>query len=152
MSNHLSQEQFEICAFGRSGPSELEHLAGCPQCREEVERFTQGLALFRRVVRELADDSSTVRNVDFRALPAASITIPGWSWRLAAAAALVAAIVIPFFISSPEPAAPVQQEMSADAVMERMNRHLSGIVPEPMQPMLSLISGEQPGGEGDRPQ
>jgi hypothetical protein len=133
MSNHLSQDQFESCVLGRAGRQELEHMNECPECRAEVERFSEGVALFRRAVHDLADDAPMQ--------PAASVN-RGWRWTLAAAgaaAALVAAIVLPFFISRPKPIE------SPDAVMERLNRHLEGTMPEAMEPVMSLISFEQPG-------
>jgi hypothetical protein len=146
MSNHLSQDQFETCVLGQAGPSELEHIRQCPECSAEVERFSKGTALFRRVVQDVPGDSGALKDREFATLPHASAGIPGWSWTLAAAT-LVAAIVLPFFISRPEPIASAPAEMSPEAVMERLNRHLAGTVPEPMEPMLSLISGEQPGNE-----
>jgi hypothetical protein len=144
MSNHLSQDQFETCVFGRAGQSELEHMSQCPECCAEVERFSKGLALFRRAVRDLADDSGALR--DGANLSPESTAIPRLGWTLAAAT-LVAAIVLPFFISRPKPVSNTRAEMSPEAVMERLNRHLTGAVPEPMEPMLSLISAEQPGSE-----
>lgn len=142
MNNHLSQDQFEECVSGKAGPPELEHLSHCAECRAEVERFRSGIALFRRAVQDMAESATVVH---------AARGIPEWSWALAAAA-LVAAIVLPFFISRPKPTANTEAGLSPEAVMERLNRHLAGTVPEPMEPMFSLISVEPPGGEGDRTQ
>jgi hypothetical protein len=139
MSNHLSQDQFESCVLSGAGRPELEHMNECPECRAEVERFSKGMALFRRAVHDLAADAP---------LQPASIVNPGWRWTLAtagAAASLVAAIVLPFFISGPKPIENPRAEMSPDAVMERLNRHLEGTMPEAMEPVMSLISFEQPG-------
>jgi len=57
MTNHLSQDQFETCVLGEAGPSELEHIRQCAECSAEVERFSEGVALFRRAVQDLAGDS-----------------------------------------------------------------------------------------------
>jgi anti-sigma factor RsiW len=134
MSNHLSQDQFESCVLSGAGWPELEHMNECPECRAEVERFSKGMALFRKAVHDLAEEAP---------LQPVSTVNSGWRWTLAtvgAAAALVAAIILPFFISRPE-----HKEMSPDAVMERLNRHLEGTMPEAMEPAMSLISFEQPG-------
>ena len=143
MSKHLSQEQFETSVLGQAGAWELEHTRQCPECSAELERFSEGVALFRRAVHDLAGDSDALKDGEFAASRPTSARIPGWNWTLAATA-IVAAIVLPFFVSLPEPVANAPAEMSPEAVMERLNRHLAGSVPEPMEPMLSLISGEQP--------
>jgi anti-sigma factor RsiW len=150
MSNHLSQERFETCVLREAGPSEMEHLCECPDCRVEVARFSKGLALFRKAVRDLADDPVVLQEIGFTTSAPAAIRIPRWRWTLAtagAAAALVAAIVLPFFLAPPKPITTLPAEVSPEAVMERLNRHLAGTVPEPMEPIMSLISGEQPGSE-----
>jgi hypothetical protein len=151
MNNHLSQDEFERCLEDRSGSSELEHLHECPECSAEVERFTKGLALFRKAIQDLAGDPAAAESADFATWVPASTGIPGWRWAVAAAA-LVAAIVLPFFISSPKPIMNTTLEMSPEAVMDRLKRHLSGTVPEAMEPVMSLISAEQPASEQGRAQ
>lgn len=151
MSNHLSQNQFETCVLGEAGASELEHIRECGECTAELERFSEGVALFRRAVQDIAYDSDALKVEAFGTLPHASAGIPGWSWTLAGAA-LVASLVLPFFISLPQPVATAPAEVSPEAVMERMNRHLSETVPEPLAPMLSLISGQEQGSERSRGQ
>jgi anti-sigma factor RsiW len=119
-------------------------MSECPECRGEVERFSKGLALFRRAVRDLAEDPVTMQEADF-ATPATT-GATRWRWTLAAAG-LIAAIMLPFFITTPGPVAKVPAEMSPEAVMERLNRHLARTLPEPMEPMMSLLSGDDAGGE-----
>jgi hypothetical protein len=149
MSNHLSQDQFEKCILGGTAPSAVEHLSECPECRAEVERFSKALTLFRRAVHDLADEPAGLDTASFtkssRALPG----IPRWRWAVATAT-LAAAIVLSFFIPRPKPIpnAPAEispAELSPEAVMERLNRHLARTVPEAMEPAMSLISVEQPG-------
>ena len=150
MSNHLSQDQFETCVFGRAGQSELQHIGECPECCAEVDRFSKGLALFRRAVRDLAnlaaEPAGLDEKADFTTSSRASPGTPMWRWALAAAT-LSAAIALSFFIPRPKPIPDAPAEISPEAVMERMNRHLAGTVPEAMEPAMSLISGEQPGNE-----
>jgi anti-sigma factor RsiW len=118
----------------------------CPECRAEIERFTKGLALFRRVVRDLVDDPVTLQEADFMTLAPVATGVQRWRWTLAAAG-LVAAILLPFFITFPKSAVKAPAEMSPEVVMERLNRHLARTLPEPMEPMMSLISSEQPASE-----
>jgi anti-sigma-K factor RskA len=146
MSNHLSEDQFEACVLERAGRAELEHLNECAECRAEFERFGKALSLFRSAVWDLVDDRSA-RTSRVASKPA-SIGIPMWRWALAVAA-FVAAVAIPILVTENQPPQQVEQ-MSPEAVMERLNRHLARTVPAPMEPMMSLISDEQftnePGG------
>jgi hypothetical protein len=66
-----------------------------------------------------------------------------------AAATLVTAVVAPFFISRPNPIPNGRAEISPEAVMERLDRGLAGTVPEAMEPVMSLISGEQAGSQSE---
>jgi anti-sigma factor RsiW len=118
----------------------------CPECRAEIERFTKGLALFRRAISDLVDDPVTLQEADVVTLAPAAIAVPRWRWTLAAAG-LVAAIMLPFFIPPPKPVVKPPAEVSPEVVMERLNRHLARTLPEPMEPMMSLISDEQTGSE-----
>ena len=146
MNNHLSQDQFERCVLAGGGPSEMEHMSECPECRGEVERFSKGLALFRRAVRDLAEDPFAMQEADFPTVAPAATGATGWRWTLAAAG-LIAAIMLPFFITVPGPVGKVPAKLSPEAVMERLNRHLARTLPEPMEPMMSLFSGDDAGSE-----
>jgi hypothetical protein len=135
MNNHLSQDQFERCVLETAGPSELEHIKECRECRMEVERFSKGLALFRTAIGDLAGGPVIMRS---------RVTgVPRWRWALVVAG-LAAAVVLPFFVTPPQPVVKPPAEISPEAVMERLNRHLAGTVPEAMEPMLFLVSGEPP--------
>src|SRR5436190_24158661 len=109
----------------------LEQLSDPPPSRAQTDSATD------RVLQRLR--SIDVDNPNTATAVAHSTAIPRWRWTFAAAA-LIAALVLPFFISRPKPIANAPAEMSPEAVMECLNRHLAGTVPEPMEPMLSLIS------------
>jgi hypothetical protein len=149
MSKHLSEDQFEKCISRRAGPSEHEHMSECPECRAEVERFSKGLALFRRAVQDLAIESAGLEKAHFTKPSAALPGIPRWRWAVATAT-LAAAVVLSFFIPRPRPipntpAEINRAETSPEAVMERLNRHLARTVPEAMEPAMSLFSAGRPG-------
>jgi hypothetical protein len=150
MSKHLSADQFEACLLDRAGSPELEHLSACPECQAEVERFSKGVTLFRKAVWDLAGEPSVLEKTNFATFSPPSTRIARWGLALATAAAaatLAAAVVLPFFISRPEPIGIVQGEMSPEAVMDRLNRHLAGTVPEALEPAMSLIYSEPPASE-----
>jgi hypothetical protein len=54
--------------------------------------------------------------------------------------------VVPFFMRENKPHEAVEQastEISPDALMDRVNLHLSRTVPAPMEPVMFLIPSEQ---------
>ena len=145
MSNHLSQDQFAKCALGRLARAELQHISECPECRAELDRFGNALLLFRSAIRHRIDDrvASLPSTVTPLRPVAAGISKWRWAW---VAAAVVTVLVLPFFIPQIQPQEAGERASSnadADAVMERVNLHLSRIVPAPMEPMLSLLPNDE---------
>jgi hypothetical protein len=148
MNHHLSEDQFEACILGSAGPAELVHINECPECRAELERFRKSLSLFHRAVWDLADDRAALQSSSVTAPPLSSAGIPKWRWALVVAT-FVVAVAIPILVGETNPPKPTEQ-MSPEAVMERLNRHLARTMPAPMEPVMSLISSEpfasEPGG------
>jgi anti-sigma factor RsiW len=145
MNNHLSQDQFERCLLLRAGPAELEHLSNCPGCRAEFEHCSRLLALFRSAIRHRVDDQVTFQSSAVLSSDSAATGIPKWRWALVAVG-FFAVVMSPFFMTAikpPERMARVSTKTSAEAVMERLNRHLSRTMPAPMEPVMSLIPSEE---------
>jgi hypothetical protein len=149
MSNHFSQEQFAKYIVGQSAKAELQHLSECPQCSAELEQFNNTLSEFRTIVRDRIDDRIASHPLMPALKPArASIAFFNLAW----IGAVVAALVLPLFISEPKPRKPVVQpavvetsgDISPDAVMQRVNLHLSRTLPAPMEPMMDLIPSDEP--------
>jgi hypothetical protein len=140
MSHHLSEDQFESCLLGRAGQQELVHINECRECRAELEQFRKALSMFRTAVADIAEEHSAGPSSDVSASSLSSAHIPAWRWALVLTV-FVAAIMLPIVVSHTNPPKPAEQ-MSPEAVMERMNQHLSRTVPAPMEPMMSLISSE----------
>ena len=153
MSKHLSQEQFETCVFGRAGQPELEHISECPECCAEVEHFRKTMSLFRSTVWDRVDERTALEVTDVATFRPGAASIPMWRWALVSAL-FVTVVVIPLFlpdIKQPErSSAPASSDVSAEVIMERLNRHLLRTVPEPMEPAMVLIPSDQfasqPGG------
>jgi len=157
MNNHLSPDQFAKCIAGQPSREELQHIGECPECSAEVERVGAALSQFLSAVRHRIDDRMASHPTEItplkppiKPLPHTGAGIPALRWALMATAIVVAA-VLPFFISenkpreAPEQAAQAGQpatEANADAIMNRVNLHLSRTLPAPMEPMLSLIPSE----------
>jgi len=146
MSNHLSQDQLAQCFIGRRTSVELKHILECSECSAELERFGATLSLFRSAIKD--------RIHERLALQASAVTEPSinyagggiskWRWAFGAAAVVVFG-TLPFFVTESRPTATYGQVSivsSPDAIMNAMNRHLSRLVPAPMEPMMSLIPND----------
>jgi len=145
MSNHLSQDQFAKCAFGRLARAELQHISECPECRAELDRFGNALSLFRSAIRHRIDDRVALHTPGGTRLRPAETGMSKWRWALVAAVVVVV-VTLPFFMSENKPQEAVIQpstETNPDALMDRVNLHLSRTVPAPMEPMMSLIPSEE---------
>jgi len=149
MSNHLSQEEFAKCIVGQSAKAELQHIRECPQCSADLEQFNSTLLQFRTVVRNRIDDRIAL-HPNMAPLKPATLSIG--AWRLAWVGAAVVALVIPLLIGETKSQKPIVQprlvetsgDTSPDAVMKRVNLHLSRTLPAPMEPMMGLIPSEEP--------
>jgi anti-sigma factor RsiW len=143
MSNHLSEDQFEACVLDRAGQPELAHINKCPECQAEFEHFRKALSMFRSVVWDLADTRAALQSSEVTASSLSSSAIPKWRWALVVTA-FVVAVMIPILVSQTSPLKPPKpvDQMSPEAVMDRLNQHLARRVPAPMEPMMSLISTE----------
>src|SRR5262245_8313562 len=147
MRNHLSQEQLANCFVGRYNPAELQHLNECAQCRAEPDLLSSAITSFRSALRDRIDDQVALHKpagVQVQLEPVS----PGshvWRWALAAAA-LFLFVIVPIFTPRPAPQVVINKattEATAEALMDVVNRHLSRNVPESMEPMMVLISGDE---------
>jgi len=144
MSDHLSEDQFAKCILGGSTRAELQHIRECPECSIELERFEKMLSLFRTALRDRIDDRVASHPPDETSLRRreAGISTVRWAWVTAA----IVALIIPMFMSEKKPQKVNEQgftETNPVAIMDRVNLHLSRTVPAPMEPMMSLIPGDE---------
>jgi hypothetical protein len=143
MSHHLTEKQFAKCAAGLADRALSLHLEECAACRAELDRFSGAVSLFRDAVHRRVD--SRPKPVISAQTPSRRVSTLRWAWVTAAAVAFVIPLLLSQRISQP-----VQPELSPDEVMSRMYLHLSRTVPEPMEPLMPLISSDEvmspPGG------
>jgi hypothetical protein len=91
MSHHLSEDQICRAIAGQSTTDEQRHVDDCAECRAELDRVGNTLAVFRNAVTVWADREAR------RSTPALEPRSTGtlkWEWALAAAA-FVAVVAIP---------------------------------------------------------
>ena len=144
MSNHLSQSQFSRCIVGRTTSAELQHIRECPECSAELESFARTISVFQSAVRNRIDDRIALHPsavTPLKRMRPVEAGVSKWQWALVAAAVVVA-VVLPFFIiqnKPPQIGAQVSTKANADAIMNRVNLHLSRTVAAPMEPLLLVI-------------
>src|SRR5437764_15106566 len=125
MADHLSTDQISKVLSGQATPEEEQHVQRCNQCAESMTRVASTLALFRESVHQWAlhDDRSIAVDTTFLRTRAASLR-PRFHFAIAAAA-IVAAVIIPFpsamTMRPPEVSAP-EDSMLRDQVNTDMSR------------------------------
>jgi len=135
MIEHLSAEQISQWMVG-DRTSQLEHhVAVCEECRAELEKLETALSQFRTAMRE----------------PAAAVPPPVWhapqsatwfSWPrlVVATVALLVLVALPFAwrVHAREQAA--EAALADSQLLESVDSAISQAVPEPMEPLVSLVS------------
>ena len=135
MIEHLSAEQISQWMVGDQTPQLELHVAACGECRAELEKLETALSQCRTAMRE----------------PAAAVPVPAWraplaaswtSWprRVLAAVALLVLVALPFAwqVHAREQAA--QAALADSQLLESVDSAISQAVPEPMEPLVSLVS------------
>src|SRR5262245_34182984 len=145
MSNHLSQDQIINCAAGRARRLEIDHVGECSECAAELERFNETLVMFRDAIRHRIDNRLVMHKPAITS--SRSVAPRLWVPRWAMVAAAIVALVVPYFMPDNKPlqemSKPPLVERSPEAVMQRVNFHLSGMVSTPMEPVMALIPSEK---------
>jgi hypothetical protein len=90
MSHHLSEDQICRAIAGQSTIVQRRHVAGCDDCRAELDRFQNTLAAFRRSATAWAERQTQQPVFEPRATGK-------WEWALTAAAAVIVGIAIPMW-------------------------------------------------------
>jgi hypothetical protein len=142
MIEHLSAEQISEWMIGERTPQLEQHVSQCAECSAELEKMEAALSQFRSAMR----DPRLAAPVPQWREPSTASTWFSWS-RMAMAAAMLLILV----------AAPVswrahvrQQEATSAAataaaladsqLLERVDSAISQGVPEPMEPLVSLVT------------
>jgi hypothetical protein len=139
MSPHLSQEQFARCFVSIETRKELHHVAGCSECRDELEAFEKTVSALRLALRGHVDVSAAVSPSKLP-LPAAT---PRFGWAVVAALVVLLG-TIPLLTELPANPPEVPVASSPDALMNAVNLHLSRTLPSPMEPVIALLPGGEP--------
>lgn len=138
MKPHLSQEQFARCFVGAANSEELRHIAGCDACRSELADFGTTVSSLRVAIRERVDAHIEAQPFVKREPQ----PLPIRQWALVTAVVLLLGMV-PFLTMHPVKESRQTSVSSAEDLMGSINTHLSRTVPTPMEPMMSLLPGDE---------
>jgi anti-sigma factor RsiW len=136
MTQHLSGEQISQWLIGGRTPQMERHLLECARCRAELGQFETTLARFRGAVR----DSSASAVPPAWQRPAARGPWFSWPRLVLAAAVLCFLVALPVYWSARARERAAEAARADAQLMERVDSAISRAVPEPMEPLVSLVS------------
>src|SRR6185503_9299513 len=153
MNNHLSEQQFAQCVVAGATGKVRQHLSQCPDCSAQLVAFAQTVSSVRESIRATVDArvAATPDAAFTVPVPVEHKRLPALQWARLAQLAFTAAVVVaigsaPFFLTVHK----TSEQISAEALMDSIDAHLSRTVPSPMEPIMSLVPSEesisQPGG------
>ena len=141
MIEHLSAEQISQWMMGERSWQLQQHVAGCAECRAELEEMESALSQFRAAMRGQAQSLPAPTWRELALEPAHA----WWSWQRAvlAAAMLLLLIGIPavwrVHVRQQEQAA-AAAAIADSQLLESVDSAISQAVPEPMEPLVSLVA------------
>src|SRR4051812_2828235 len=139
MNMHPLEGHFAECFVNSSVTAEqLQHIAKCPKCLEELRQFEGTIASLRDTVRagvdrrlnQLGGSATEVRRLEHA---------PGSLWKWVFAAAVIFSIgLLPLIFQSRQPQAS-SLDQDAAALMESINIQVSRELPAPMEPLMLVV-------------
>ena len=143
MIEHLSGEQISEWMVGNRSLQMEKHVAGCRECRAQLDELEATLTQFRGAMRSVS--GSTLPPAWQPPAPASWFS---WSRVALAAAVLLLLALIPLYWTARERARAAQAE---DALLlEHVNSELSRAVPETMEPLVDLAWNSNSGNDKQR--
>jgi hypothetical protein len=148
MNTHLSEDVISRLIIGNGSSDEQQHVDQCSQCSGELERLKQTLSVFRHSVEHWAEQNggAVVPESPFLRTASPAFRIRPLTWVLAAALAVLVAIPIYRNVSEQQREA---KSFEDTLLLEQVNAQLSRVVPEPMEPLMHLVTdsaAEETGG------
>lgn len=142
---HLSPEEISQWMMGERTMELERHLAECHACRAELEQLEAALVQFRASVRESSAVIPPVwREPDNRA------AWLSWPRLVLAAAALLILVALPISWRSRAQERAAEAAIADSQLLERVDSAISQAVPEPMEPLVSLVTWNSAGAEQNR--
>lgn len=135
MIRHLSAEQISQWMIGERIPEIEQHVAECDECREELAQMKTALADFRGAMRGWSESAAPPQ---WRSAPR---TAGLFGLRLMLAAAVVIlAVSLPLYWGAREREHAAEAARADAQLLEQVDSEISRAVPEPMEPLISLVT------------
>ena len=136
MIEHLSAEQISQWMIGDRTPALEHHVAGCHECRSELDQLEATLLQFRGAVRECSGSAAPMawRN------PGARNVWLSWQRLALAAATLILLVTLPLYWSARERARAAEAARADALLLEQVDSAISRAVPAPMEPLVNLAT------------
>ncbi len=140
MNEHLSSDQISGWMAGEHTSQQERHVSECPECSAELARLEAALSLFRSSVRLLGDQQSSSK---LQAAWTRDRSRPGFPhplrWVLTVATLLIVA-AIPVFQLAKDKQRKAELAKADAILMEQVDAEVSRAIPEPMEPLIKLVS------------
>jgi len=134
MKRHLSDLQIAAWMTGERTAGEQAHVRECAECGAEVARLESAVAAFRGSVREWSAGAA--------GRPSRARSRAPHALRLVFATALLAILAgVPLYRTAERQRQAAQARADA-LLLEQVDAGLARSVPAPMEPLLSLVSGD----------
>ena len=136
MTEHLSADQISQWMIGDRSPQLQHHVALCTQCRAQLEQLETTLGQFRGGVREW----SAVTAPPAWRQPASRSHWPPVQRLMLAAATLLLLVAMPVYWNVRQKQKAAEAARADAQLLEQVNSSLSRAVPEPMEPLVNLVT------------
>ena len=136
MIEHLSAEQISQWIVGERTPHLVHHVAECAECGAELEQLETALVQFRTAMREPVSAPAPPAWRE----PATGSSWYSWPRLVLATAALLVLVALPVSWRAREHDQAAQAALADSQLLESVDSAISQAVPEPMEPLVSLVS------------
>jgi predicted anti-sigma-YlaC factor YlaD len=136
MIEHLSAEQISQWMVGDRTPELERHIAECAECRVELDRLESALAQFRTAMRETANAAPPLGWGE----SASGRAWLSWPRLVLAAVALILLVVLPVSWMAHARQQAAEAALADSQLLESVDSAISQAVPEPMEPLVNLVS------------
>ena len=142
MTEHLSAEQVSQWMIGERTPRLERHVAECGRCRAELEQLETTLAQFGGAVRDWSAAAPPAWRQPVSLSPRFS-----WPRMVLAATTLLILVALPVYWSARARQRAAEAARADAQLLEQVDSAISRAVPEPMEPLVNLVTWNSSPGE-----
>jgi thiamine biosynthesis protein ThiC len=139
MKQHLTSEEISKWIAGVRTAQMEEHARECPQCHAEIVRTEAALSMFRSSVRQWSDRQGSPELASAWKAGRQRFPVQPMRWALIAAALLML-VTIPIYQGAMEKQRRAETAKADALLLEQVDAGVSRAVPQPMEPLLRLVT------------